>query len=119
MGRASQDKVYKKLLSTYMKFNLNKANFVNPNVFSKTLLECFQRKGVGHPDCRELKKVVDQDYKQAESTFDIMVTEVREYPEILNTHLYNVKHKYEYKGRHHVRKDYYYEIKENLEKMDI
>ena len=58
MGRACQEKVYKKLINKYLKFNIKRDMFSSEKEFMPKLISSFTTNGVNHPESLKIKQQI-------------------------------------------------------------
>ena len=119
MGKGPQDKIYKKLINEYLRFNLSKVKLFDEKLYINTLTGCFNQMGRNHPTCLKMKKELDEKIEKESSNVLQMKEDVQGYSAIVNDYIYNTKHKGFYRGRHLLRRDHFHEIKKYEEKIDI
>jgi hypothetical protein len=119
MGRGPQELVYKKLISSYLKFNIKKFQIKPDETIVPKLLSSFNLYGDEHPEVIQLKKKLNEDLEKQQNEMNDLKKEVKTYPSIVEKYLNNIKHKGEKKGKHQIPADYYGEIKKDLRKLDI
>lgn len=119
MGRAPQEKVYKKLISSYLKLKIsNKQNELEKQAVSK-ITSSIYKFGFNSPETCKLRDELLQEHFESRITNKDLKKDIKSYPSLVENNLYNTKHKAEKKGRYHVRSDFYYEIKKSKPKVDF
>lgn len=123
MGRAPQDKIFKKLVSAYLKVDFGSAqynsanstmsNMVNINMSRDTMTKDLLLKK--HTVKNEIIKKMEKEKKELEE----LKAESKTFPTLASQYLYKAKHKGQKKGRHHIRADHYTELKKDLEILDV
>jgi len=119
MGRGPQERVYKKLISSYLKFNINKFEIKPDESIVPKLLSQYNMYGNDHPEVIQLKNKLNENLEKQQREINDLKKEIKTYPSIIEKYLYNIKHKGEKKGKHQVPADYYGEIKKDLRRLDI
>lgn len=119
MGRATQEKIYTKLIRNYLRFNLTKGVNQQNTKYFEHLIACFEKKGENHPECNELRDKIESMIENQKEDNDRMIKQVKTYPPIFNTLMYDLKTKSEKKGQHNTPKDFYQSFEKSDTRIDI
>ena len=119
MGRACQEKVYKKLINKYLKFNIRRDMFNSEKEFLPKLISSYTSNGVNHPESMKIKKQMEDALNGDNEMFKKLKTEIRTYPSIVSNYTFHTRHKGTKKGRHHIRSDFYQELDKEKERLDF
>lgn len=119
MGRAPQEKVYKKLIGKYLKFNIGPSSVKPDSKLIPKLLASYNKHGFDHPECNLIKNQLNEQIEMQQRQLSDLKKEISTYPSLVEKFLYNVKHKGEKRGKNNVPADFYGEIQKEKDKLDI
>lgn len=117
MGRGPQELIYKKLIASYLRFNVSGLK-VDTRAVGQ-VIGSMQKYGRHAPETNIKKSELSYSIQQSQKELEFIKKETNMYPTLISNYLYQTKHKGEKKGRYQVPADYYLEIEKDTEKVDI
>lgn len=102
MGRANNEAILKKLMKTYLKFDIKRSNFNTASSYYLDLQKCWNTYGVGAVECHDLAKTIDQAMDNDQQEFLEYRRVAKNYPTVINKLMLKNKTKYLKKGREQI-----------------
>lgn len=119
MGRGPQELIYKKLIKTYLKFNLKGGIKGVDSLIVPQALNAVEKYGRNSAEANQIFSKLNKNIEKEEKIYQQLKKEVYNYPAIVDSYLYKVRPKNSKQGRYHIPADYYYVIEKDNRKLDI